>query len=210
MNAMAPQISGVSIVWSTVGSGRDQIKHQSSALLAFVRGIHRGPVNSPHKRPVTRKMFPFDDVIMFELNSPLGDIAVILKVWFSSSYYGIEAATLTSKLMTDECHTTSFMKNQHWSNDGTRPYTWANVDPDVYRHVGSLGHTEFNRPDNKKYSRSLLLKHYSTNTYRKHVKPVNQHCFCRWSGIIGTSTGTAMPKFGVPLVQNWHLNSALE
>ena len=39
-------------------------KHQSSASLAFVRGIHRGPVNSPHKWPVTRKMFPFDDVIM--------------------------------------------------------------------------------------------------------------------------------------------------
>ena len=32
--------------------------------MAFVRGIHRRPVNSPHKLPVTRKMFPFDDVIM--------------------------------------------------------------------------------------------------------------------------------------------------
>ena len=42
----------------------DQRKHQSSALLAFVRGIHRRPVNSPHKGPVTRKMFPFHDVIM--------------------------------------------------------------------------------------------------------------------------------------------------
>ena len=39
-------------------------KHQSSASLAFVRGIHRGPVNSPHKWPVMRKMRPFDDVIM--------------------------------------------------------------------------------------------------------------------------------------------------
>ena len=39
-------------------------KHQSSVSLAFVWGIHRGPVNSPHKWPVTRKMFPFDDVIM--------------------------------------------------------------------------------------------------------------------------------------------------
>ena len=38
-------------------------KRQSSASLAFVRGIHRWPVNSPHKGPVTRKMFPFDDVI---------------------------------------------------------------------------------------------------------------------------------------------------
>ena len=42
----------------------EPIKHQSSASLAFVRGIQRWPVNSPHKLPVTRKMFPFDGVIM--------------------------------------------------------------------------------------------------------------------------------------------------
>ena len=44
--------------------GADQRKHQSSVSLAFVRGIHWWPVNSPHKWPVTQKMFPFDDVIM--------------------------------------------------------------------------------------------------------------------------------------------------
>ena len=33
-------------------------------VTGFVWGIHRGPVNSPHKWPVTRKMSPFDDVIM--------------------------------------------------------------------------------------------------------------------------------------------------
>ena len=49
----------------------DQRKHQSSASLAFVRGIHRRPVNSPHKGPVTRKTFPFDDVIMKEVNPRL-------------------------------------------------------------------------------------------------------------------------------------------
>ena len=49
----------------TVYTGADQRKHQSSASLAFVRGIHRWPVNSPHKGPVTRKTFPFDDVIMW-------------------------------------------------------------------------------------------------------------------------------------------------
>ena len=42
--------------------GVDQRKHQSSASLAFVRGIHRWPMNSPHKGAVTRKMFSFDDV----------------------------------------------------------------------------------------------------------------------------------------------------
>ena len=47
-----------------VNSGADQRKHQSSASLAFVWGIHRGPGNSPHTWPVTRKMFPLDDVIM--------------------------------------------------------------------------------------------------------------------------------------------------
>ena len=64
MSAMASQITILTIVYSTVYPGADQSKHQSSASLAFVWGIHRGPVNSPHKWPVTRKMFPFDDVIM--------------------------------------------------------------------------------------------------------------------------------------------------
>ena len=54
----------LTIVYSTVYSDADLSIHQSSASLAFVRGIHRWPVNSPHKWPVTRKMFPFDDVIM--------------------------------------------------------------------------------------------------------------------------------------------------
>ena len=52
MGAMAAQIIGVSIIYSTVCLGAYQRKHQSSA------------VNYPHKGPVTRKMFPFDDVIM--------------------------------------------------------------------------------------------------------------------------------------------------
>ena len=61
MNAMASQINSFTIVYSTVDSGSDQRKHQSSVPLAFVGGIKRSPVNSPRKR---RKMFPFDDVIM--------------------------------------------------------------------------------------------------------------------------------------------------
>ena len=64
MGTMASQITSLTIVCSTVYSGADQRKHPSFASLAFVRGIHREPVNSPHKWPVTRKMLPFDDVIM--------------------------------------------------------------------------------------------------------------------------------------------------
>ena len=57
-------VTSLTIVYSVVYSDADQRKHQSSASLAFVHGIHRGPVNSPHKWPVTWKMFPFDDVIV--------------------------------------------------------------------------------------------------------------------------------------------------
>ena len=64
MGKIASQITSITIVYSTVYSGAYQRKHQSSASLAFVWGIHREPVNSPHKWSVTRKMFPFDDVIM--------------------------------------------------------------------------------------------------------------------------------------------------
>ena len=65
MGAIASQITSLTNVYSTVCSNADQRKHESSASLAFVRGIHRWPMNSPHKWPVTRIMFPFDDVIMF-------------------------------------------------------------------------------------------------------------------------------------------------
>ena len=64
MSAVASQITSVFFFCSTAGSGPDQRKHQSSASLAFLRGIRRWPGHSPHKCPVTRKMFPFDDVIM--------------------------------------------------------------------------------------------------------------------------------------------------
>ena len=64
MGAMSSQTPASWLFAQSFFLGADQRKHQSSASLAFVRGIHRCPVNSPHKGPVTRKMFPFDDVIM--------------------------------------------------------------------------------------------------------------------------------------------------
>ena len=68
LGAVASQITSLTIVYSvysTVDSDADQRKHHSSASLAFVRGIHRGPLISPHKWPVTQKMIPFHDVIIF-------------------------------------------------------------------------------------------------------------------------------------------------
>ena len=65
MATMASQITSITIVHTTVYSGADQRKRQNSASLALVWGIHRWPANSPHKLPVTQKMFPFDDVFMW-------------------------------------------------------------------------------------------------------------------------------------------------
>ena len=71
MGAMASQITSLAILYLTVYIFRPRSrKHLSSVSLAFVWGIHRWPVNSPHKWPVTRKMFPFGDVIMAILVFP--------------------------------------------------------------------------------------------------------------------------------------------
>ena len=67
MSTIASLITSLMIVYSTVYSDADQRRHQSPASLAFVQGINRKPVNSLHKWPVTRKIFPFDDVIMIAL-----------------------------------------------------------------------------------------------------------------------------------------------
>ena len=96
MGSIASQITSLTIVYSAVYSGADQRKHQSSVSLAFVWGIHRGPGNSPHKWPVTRKTFPFDDGIMqsvqkhslphFSINSCYGK-ASIIPFWVSRVCY---------------------------------------------------------------------------------------------------------------------------
>ena len=65
---MASQITSLTILYPIAYSGADQRKHQSSALIAFVQGIHRWPLNTPHKGPVTWKIFPFDDVIIATLH----------------------------------------------------------------------------------------------------------------------------------------------
>ena len=86
MGAIASQITSLTIVYSTVYSDVDQRKHQSSASLAFVWGIHRGPVNSPQKWPVTRKMFPFDDVIMRNTFRSDCDMAQFNSIYIISSH----------------------------------------------------------------------------------------------------------------------------
>ena len=79
MGTMASQITSLAIVYSTVCSGADQRKHQSTASLAFVRGIHRGPVNSPHKWPATRKCFHL--MTSSWIHWPQRDVLTLIKIW---------------------------------------------------------------------------------------------------------------------------------
>ena len=73
-SAMASQVTSLGIVYSIVYSGSNQRKYHSSASLAFVRGINRWPVNSPHKGPITRKKFH----LMTSSWNCLGPLAITL------------------------------------------------------------------------------------------------------------------------------------
>ena len=82
------ECDGISNHRHLICSGADQRKLQSSASLAFVRGIQQWLVNSPHKGPVTWKMFQFDNVIM-RSGCPFKNARFILYsliVSFRSSY----------------------------------------------------------------------------------------------------------------------------
>ena len=92
--SMASQITSLTIVYSIVHSGADQRKHQSPASLAFVSGIHRWPVNSPHKSPVTLKTFPFDNAIMTMKTKGHPSRKPMLEIQFKSQFLCMVKDTL--------------------------------------------------------------------------------------------------------------------
>ena len=115
MSTVTSQITSISIVCWTICKGADQRKHQSSASLAFVRGIHRWPVNSPNEGPVTRKVFPSDVVIMYcqDRNSHGYRIMIMSMMAFligsiisdhTGVYMGIEFMTTIELLVTLQWH----------------------------------------------------------------------------------------------------------
>ena len=87
MGATASQITSLTIVYSAVYSGANQRKHQRSTSLAFVPGIHRWPVNSPHKWPVTRKMFPFEWELVLSTVTNSKSVLGSIRDLFSALYF---------------------------------------------------------------------------------------------------------------------------
>ena len=100
IGTMASQITSLTIDYSIVYSSADHRKHQSSASLAFVRGIHRRPMNSPHKWPVTPKKVPFEGVIMRNFVFNVGKI--ILNNW-KVQCYALKTVELRRIILGGKC-----------------------------------------------------------------------------------------------------------
>ena len=116
MSGMASQITRLTTVCSNVYTGAGQRKHQSSALQACVWGIHRWPGNSPHKGPVTRKMFPFDDVIMYTpgtMQIRYTDILRVCSYHYKKYNCGDKTAVTSSYLHNGNSYTGKIV-SQHW------------------------------------------------------------------------------------------------
>ena len=152
MSALGSQITSLTIVYSTLYSGADQRKHRSSASLAFVRGIHRWPVNSPHKGSLTRKMFPYDDVTMWlGVKSALGyqQLQCWLDdghhvVWITGLILGLRPANkkrrykVTSSLIgnAEQCHIQNIAHSWNWSNTPLRVnHRLSNVNAYIYIYI---------------------------------------------------------------------------
>ena len=147
MTTMASQITSLMVIYSIFYSGADQRKHQSSASLTFVQVIHRCPVNSPNKGPVTRKMFPFDDVIMVTC-SPTGKVKrntdgetspdnalTKLSAWYCRKYSFKIFHFLLPSTNSRPSNGTSFMPMSQWRllPQSTKPAI-LRLSTGIYRH----------------------------------------------------------------------------
>ena len=84
----------------------------------------------------------------FFIHWPLGDVALILKVYFLNSLYRIVELSLCVKLLSGECHKNSLIETQYWfsywlASTKQQAITWANLDPDLCHHMVSLSRNDF-------------------------------------------------------------------
>ena len=191
MNTMASQITSVSIVYLSVCSCPDQIKHQSSASLAFVRGIHRWPVNSAHKGPAVRKMFPYDDVIMYyksftsKFISPWVNGLSLLRITMMS-----HGSHIVSNYQICDCLFNSFGQTDN-SKQNKASYNWPFV---MGINQWQRAHNVENVPMCRDVIRKMIMEmlQYKDAIFRQYRK-------CHW----GNRT---ISKMGFPILVKWHLD----
>ena len=128
LSVMVSQITGIPIAYP-------KRKHQSSTSLVFVKGIHRSPVNSPHKGPVTWKLFPFVDIIM-KLNS-LTVFGTMDITWWKQQQlspcicdnlcWEMVDGTCEQTCSKNLCDASNYLGFAYLDLALTSLYTWANV-----------------------------------------------------------------------------------
>ena len=161
MGSIASHITSLATVYAIVYSDADQRKHQSSASLAFMRGIHRWPVNSPHKWPVTRKMFPFDDA------------SCILKMRYFF-YWNITWYVSTALYMCT-------MVNRHQATNRHRRWLWSGCHMTIVQPICHYWYshtaTKKKRPKWPTICRRHFQMHFLDNTSVYFDSNVTEVCF---------------------------------
>ena len=107
MSPIASQMTSMVIVYSIVCSCVNQRKYKSSASVAFVRRIHLWPVNYPHRRSVTRKMFPF---YASSFRKWVDQIKILRMTWPNFLSEWIIKIILTAKRLSTRFRSNPFVK----------------------------------------------------------------------------------------------------
>ena len=156
MGLMVSQITSLTIVYSAVYSGIDKRK-QSSASLAFVRGIHRWPVNSLHKGPVMQKMFPFHNVIML-LQPALPSKLVLACV---QDFFAFTMCWFETILSSPCAQQRKLKVNTH--------------EPNVNWNDTQIKHSQTHHVHNINTKVKFVLKHNVSSTSKTHSESVTLH-----------------------------------
>ena len=235
MGAMTSQIPSLTIVYSTVYSGADQRKHQSSTSLAFVREFtgDRWILRTNDqwcgkcfhlittqwnlrvwlsKHTLQLRQFSWTVIearaSMIDYTHSCIPSHVLLvnslaprKFEWNFRYLILQMISVICwlslvQLPWYECHWTSLMISQHWFRQWLgvvrkQAITWANVDPDLRRHMASLGHNELKRaPDGLGKLLWSLLWRGSDATHAQHMMTLSNGNIFRVTGhLSGEFTG---------------------
>ena len=140
MSTMASQIANITVVYSNVYPGADQRKHQSSVSMVFVWGIHRLPVNSSHKWPVTRNMFPFDDVIMLSFLQFYWWVFSFSQINISILSIVMSPSTMLIGLISKKNAKSSSIKKMWTTSSFADIHTWAYLIILIVLHIRFRGY----------------------------------------------------------------------
>ena len=125
--AIASQITSLAIVYSAFYSGADQRKTSKLRVTGLCAGNSPGNGEFPHKWPVTRKMFPFDDVIVYSDIPCRWHLHILTSqiclpwynpvLWWLITYWTTLLPVIHNLLLTNKTHLNKFPARVHEKED---------------------------------------------------------------------------------------------